>query len=251
MRRRFSANKRHSIEYWMYGLHAVRCALQNTARSKKRLFVTSNVLSKIQGSLSTTAIAYEIVNVQQLNKILPGCVHQGIALLTNTLISDDIEALFNITTGELPRVAVLDKVTDPQNIGSVLRSAWFFGLKAVITSFHDSPAENATIAKSASGALEFIPYIQVKNIGHSLNDIRNYGYSVVGLGHEACCDMEDYEPIRHSALAIVLGAEGKGLSPGAIKACDTICRIPSSGSDGICLNVSNAAALAMYIARIR
>jgi 23S rRNA (guanosine2251-2'-O)-methyltransferase len=148
-----------------------------------------------------------------------------------------------------PRVVLLDRVSDPHNVGAILRSAEVFGARAVIAPRHHSAPETGALAKTASGALERQPYLRVRNLADTMQELRAMGYVLLGLDGEGARDIDaGLQDIRNRAVALVLGAEGPGLRPRTRETCDEVVRIGTSGGFGS-LNVSNAAAVALYAAR--
>ena len=139
----------------------------------------------------------------------------------------------------------MDRVTDPNNVGAILRSAEVFGAQAVISPFRYAASETGALAKTASGALERQPYLRVKNLSTTLEKLKEMGYFVFGMDAEAKTDLNDLSNLKKGPLVIVLGAEGPGLRQKTKKCCDLLVKIPSSKQFGS-LNVSNAAAIALY-----
>jgi len=142
-------------------------------------------------------------------------------------------------------VLVLDQITDPHNVGAILRTAAAFAVAAVVTTARHSPEATGVLAKSASGALEWVPIVIVQNLARALNEMKEQGFLVVGLDSDAGDDLA--ATALSSPLALVLGAEGKGLRQGTRAACDRLARLDLPGAIKS-LNVSNAAALALYVA---
>lgn len=234
---------------WLFGLHAVRDALENPRREKTRLIVTRNAADRLAAAIEASGIAPEIADARRFTAPLdPQSVHQGAALETRPLDWGSVSEVC-APQGEAPLVLLLDRVSDPHNVGAVLRSAEVFGARAVIAPHRHSAPETGALAKTASGALERQPYLRVPNLANAIGALKEMGYGVVGLdgAGEASLAGAAAEFAR-APLALALGAEGPGLRELTTKLCDRIARIPASGEFGS-LNVSNAAAVALYAAR--
>lgn len=227
----------------LYGLHTVRAALQNPERSLVKLSVTQNALVRLEiGRADEQAFPVEIVTPQDLDKVLgPDAIHQGVMLETRPLPLRRLEALT-----DSPLVLVLDQVTDPHNVGAIMRTAVAFGAGAVITTQRHSPTESGVMAKSASGALELIPYIQITNLADALGQLQKLGFYSIGLDSEGPVPLEG--AFQGQKLALVLGAEGKGLRQKTRETVDALARLDMPGAIKS-LNVSNAAAIALYASR--
>ncbi|THD72615.1 23S rRNA (guanosine(2251)-2'-O)-methyltransferase RlmB [Thalassobius vesicularis] len=232
---------------WLFGLHAVRDALLNPHREKLRLVVTKNAMDKLADAIPSAGLEPEIVDPRKFNvPIDPNSVHQGAALEVKPL---DWGRLEDVCVGKPdlpPRVVVLDRVTDPHNVGAILRSAEVFGACAVIGTRHHSAPETGALAKTASGALERQPYLRVRNLAEGIEALQKMGYLVLGLAGEADQTIEAaLEGKRDRPVALVLGAEGPGLREKTRETVDALVRIDFPGGFGS-LNVSNAAAVALY-----
>lgn len=236
---------------WLFGLHAVRDALANPAREKLRLVVTKNAFDKLEAAIAEAGIAPEIVDPRRFDvPIDEGSVHQGAAMEVRPLNWGKLEDLAISGTGE-PLLVLLDRVTDPHNVGAILRSAEVFGARAVIAPRHHSAPETGALAKTASGALERQPYLKVTNLADAMVELKEMGYTLVGLDGQADMTLaEALVPTRGRPLALVMGAEGPGLRERTRETCDVIARIPYDGAFGS-LNVSNAAAVSLYAAATR
>ena len=233
---------------WLFGLHAVRDALANPAREKLRLVVTQNALDRL--SPLPDGIEAEIADARSFDRSVPlppESVHQGAALEVKPLKWGSLADLALSGPGR-PLLVALDRVTDPHNVGAILRSAEVFGARAVIAPSRHSAPETGALAKTASGALERQPYLRVGNLADALIELQAMGYVVLGLDG----DGEESMPEALAALAgrpicLVLGAEGPGLRERTRETCDRVLRIPFAADFGS-LNVSNAAAVALYAA---
>ena len=233
---------------WLFGLHAVRDALLNPRREKLRLIVTRNAADKLADAIAAAGIAPEEADARRFSAPLdPGSVHQGAALEVRPL---NWGSLAEVCIGaEAPRVILLDRVTDPHNVGAILRSAEVLGASAVIGTRHHSAPETGALAKAASGALERQPYLRVRNLAETIIALQGMGYLVLGLDGEAEQTIEAaLEGRTGRAVALVLGAEGPGLRARTRETVDALVRIAAAGGFGS-LNVSNAAALALYASR--
>ena len=233
---------------WLFGLHAVRDALQNPAREKLRLMVTPNAQAKLEEAINVAGITPEVVDPRKFRPPLdPGSVHQGAVLEAKPLNWGRLE---DVCIGDkAPRVLLLDRVTDPHNVGAILRTAEVLGASAVIGTRHHAAPETGALAKAASGALERQPYLRVRNLADAIRALQDMGYLVLGLDGEAAQTVEGaLKGKRDRAVALVLGAEGPGLREKTRETADGLVRIDASGGFGS-LNVSNAAAIALYASR--
>ena len=239
---------------WLFGLHAVRDALLNPARDKLRLMVTRNAADKLSDAIATAGIPPEVVDTRKFAPPIDAhSVHQGAALEARPLDWGPLAACCAQGTGDMPdrppRVVLLDRVSDPHNVGAILRSAEVFGARAVIAPRHHSAPETGALAKAASGALERQPYLRVRNLADAMQELRAMGYLLLGLDGDATSDIDAaLHGARDRAVGLVLGAEGPGLRPRTRQTCDALVRIGAAGGFGS-LNVSNAAAVALYAAR--
>ena len=234
---------------WLFGLHAVRDALLNPRRERLRLVITKNALDKLADAVAEAGIEPEIADPRKFPVPLdPSSVHQGVALEVKPLDWGRVSDVCAGVLGRVPRVVLLDRVTDPHNVGAILRSAEVFGACAVIGMRHHAAPETGALAKSASGALERQPYLRVKNLADTMEELKSMGYLVLGLDGEATQTVgEAVEGRRDQPVALVMGAEGPGLREKTRETCDALVRIPFAGEFGS-LNVSNAAAVALYAA---
>ena len=235
---------------WLHGNHAVMAALENPMRKIKRLMVTKRSHDQYQEGLTKIHLQHralhpEIATIEVFDKNLPtDAVHQGIALLTEPLPDAHMDECCTIIKGEKNLVLILDQVTDPHNVGAIIRSAAAFGAKAIITTDRHSPPESGVLAKSASGALEALPWVRVTNLSRALDQLATMGYWRVGLDGHAKQIIEEVD--FGDNIALVLGAEGKGIRKGTADHCDGLVKLPISRAIES-LNVSNAAAIALYV----
>lgn len=232
---------------WLYGDHAVAAALANLHRRCLRLVGPDRrtVDALVADIPAERQPAIEILDRSEVDALLPpGAVHQGIALLA-ALLPDRSVADICEAAKETPnaRVVILDQVTDPQNVGAVLRSAAAFGAMAVIMQDRHAPPATGALARAASGALERVALVRAVNLNRALGELKDAGFWTIGLDGSAPASLAATRPDGKTAL--VLGAEDRGLRRLTREACDTLARIPIS-SEVESLNVSNAAAIALY-----
>lgn len=241
--------KAASETIWLFGLHAVRDALQNPRREKLRLVLTRNAAAKLEPAIAEAGIVPEIADARKFPVPLdPGSVHQGAALEARPLDWGALDQVV-LRPDARPLVLFLDRVTDPHNAGAILRSAEVFGAAAVIAPHRYSAPETGALAKTASGALERQPYLRVTNLARAMEQVRAMGFVLLGLDGTGAATLEEaLDQERSGALGLVLGAEGPGLREKTRDTCDVLVRIDGAGDFGS-LNVSNAAAVALYAAR--
>ena len=244
MRRKARQSTKAENRPRFWGRHAVAAALDNPERQVKRIWVTREAAAQFDFDPSipiTFAVAAD------LGRLVPGdAPHQGIVI--------EAERLEEIWLGDVLDGAedgrpllVLDQVTDPHNVGAILRSAAAFGALALVTQDRHSPPESGALAKAASGALEAVPWVRVVNLARALDEIAEAGFWRVGLAGEA--EMSIAEAMGPNRIALVLGAEGEGMRHNTQAHCDALARLPIS--DRVeSLNVSNAAAIALYAATV-
>jgi 23S rRNA (guanosine2251-2'-O)-methyltransferase len=236
---------------WLFGLHAVRDALGNPRRTRRRLVVTRNAADRLAEAIAASGMTPEIAEPRRFPvRLDPQSVHQGAALEVEPLDWGSVSEVC-APRGGAPRVLLLDRVTDPHNVGAVLRSAEVFGARAVIAPHRHSAPETGALAKAASGALERQPYLRVPNLAAAIAGLKGMGYAVVGLDGAAEATLDAaVAGFGDRPLTLALGAEGPGLRALTAELCDRLARIPAAGGFGS-LNVSNAAAVALYAARSR
>jgi 23S rRNA (guanosine2251-2'-O)-methyltransferase len=227
---------------WLWGRHAVLAALTNPARKLLRLVATEDNAAELQ---ALGGPAPQILGKDELQRLLPpSAVHQGMALVAKPLkplgIEDVIEGLGSRADAV---VVVLDQVTDPHNIGAVLRSAAAFGAAALIVPDRNAPDISGTLAKSASGAVEHVPLVRVVNLNRALDQLKKAGFWTVGLDGAAERTLASHK--LSGRVCLVLGSEGEGMRRLTREACDLMAKLPTGGPIAS-LNVSNAAAIALY-----
>lgn len=224
----------------LYGWHTVTAALANPRRRIRKLLVTENAAWRLTHDNIALPIAPQIVRPSEIDQRLGlDAVHQGLLVEADPLPSPDIGTLTQEGI-----VLVLDQITDPHNVGAIMRSAAAFAVKAIVTTARHSPEATGVLAKSASGALEVVPLVLVQNLARALTGLNDRGFMTVGLdsaGSENLAAIELRQP-----LALVLGAEGKGLRQLTRDTCSAVARLDMPGHIKS-LNVSNAAVLALYI----
>jgi 23S rRNA (guanosine2251-2'-O)-methyltransferase len=233
------------MKHWLYGIHTVRHALQNSQRRLHQLCLVPDLAHKWAQDLKAWTISPKIIKTcskEQIATNLPsGAVHQGVALLTEPLPTLNLE---DISWPETAIVVILDEVTDPHNIGAVLRSAAAFGVSAVITPTHHAPTQAfGTVFKTACGGGEYVPWITVTNLARTLEDLKTQGFWCYGFAETAQESL--YAHQFSGRVALVLGAEGEGLRALTIKKCDVMLSLPTH-SQFSTLNISNASAIALY-----
>lgn len=235
---------------WLFGLHAVRDALLNDRRTRLRLIITKNAADKLASAIEASGMQPEISDPRKFSAPLdPGSVHQGAALEVKPLNWGTLEDVALATWQAAPRLVLLDQVTDPHNVGAILRSAEVFGANAVIGTQRHSAPETGALAKTASGALERQPYLRLRNLADTILQLQSMGYIVFGLDGTAETTIEAaLSDRRDRPVALVLGAEGPGLRQRTKETVDGLVRIDYAANFGS-LNVSNAAAVALYAAR--
>ena len=225
----------------LWGRHAVEAALKNPARIHRKLWATHEALEALDGELPEN-FPVEFADTPDLDRLVArDAPHQGLVLECAPL--EDIH-LDEVLSGDAGRpIVVLDQVTDPHNLGAVMRSAAAFGAAALITQDRHAPPEGGVVAKAASGALEVLPWVRVVNLARALEEIAEAGYWRIGLAGEAETTLGEALPT--GPVALVLGAEGPGMRPNIAGHCDALARLPIDASIES-LNVSNAAAVALY-----
>jgi 23S rRNA (guanosine2251-2'-O)-methyltransferase len=228
-----------------WGRHAVAAALDNPNRKVLKAWVTREAAAVMQFSSDVPLTHAE---GPDLARMVPhDAPHQGVVIEVEPLEDAWLDGLLH-DAGERAVLLVLDQVTDPHNVGAILRSAAAFGAIGIVTQDRHSPPESGVIAKAASGALERVPWVRVVNLARSLEDIGDAGFWRLGLTGDA--EMELKDALGPKRIALVLGAEGPGLRPNTREHCDALARLPISDAVDS-LNVSNAAAVALYAASTR
>ncbi|WP_336279095.1 TrmH family RNA methyltransferase [Bartonella sp. CB175] len=225
----------------LYGIHSVCAALKNPKRVFWHLYSTPNALKRLSIPESDLPCPVTLCSPKQLDSLVGSdAVHQGIVVETDPLKPCQLSEL---THTDL--VIVMDQITDPHNVGAIMRSAVAFKAEALITTYRHSPQESGVLAKAASGALELLNYITVRNLSEALQELHKSGFISFGLDSEGSLPLES--ALRGKKIALILGAEGKGLRK---KTRETVCTLTRLDMPGYIksLNVSNAATLALYAA---
>lgn len=231
----------------LFGMHPVEAALANPKRLIGRLQLTENAQRRLEPQIKARGVVPQLVAPKDLDRRLGNeTVHQGVMLETQALPEPTLEELAEAAK-ERPLV-VLDQVTDPHNVGAILRSAAVFGAAGLVMTRRHSPPLDGTLAKSASGALEHVPISLVANLARAIEELKDLGFLVVGLDGEAPQELAGIDWAQR--VALVLGAEGKGLRQLTRERCDQLCRIAAEGPIAS-LNVSNAAAVSLHFASFR
>lgn len=225
----------------LYGRHAVFAALDNPERSFRKLWLTPQTAKTI---VIPSGLTVQYGDDHDLGRLCPAdAPHQGYVL--------EVEPLDNVWLGDILKDAddgdnrpllILDQVTDPHNVGAMMRSALAFNARAIITQDRHSPAESGVLARSASGALEHLPWVRTVNLARALGEIGDAGFWRIALDGTAEATLES--ALSKSQPALVLGSEGDGLRHLTIENCDQVAKLPITGVES--LNVSNAAAIALY-----
>jgi 23S rRNA (guanosine2251-2'-O)-methyltransferase len=223
----------------IYGAHPVEAVLSNPRRTIKALWATKNALDRLKERLPRLPAEVQVIHPRSLDSRLGSdAVHQGLLVEAVPLPQPRLD--------EIPRqglVVMLDQVTDPHNVGAVLRSCAAFAVTAVVTTARHSPESSGVLFKAASGATEIVPFVKVTNLARAIEELKSYGFRVAGLDSAAAQTIE--EAMLDSPLALVVGAEGKGLRHLTRQTCDELVRLDLPGPIKS-LNVSNACALALY-----
>ena len=228
----------------LWGKHAVAAALDNPKRRVLKAWATREAAGFMQFPKD---VAVTLADVADLGRLVPNdAPHQGVVIEVESLEEAWLDELLT-GAGDRALVLVLDQVTDPHNVGAILRSAAAFGAIGIVTQDRHSPPESGVVAKAASGALERVPWARVVNLARALEEIGEAGFWRIGLTGDAATPLAD--ALGPPRVALVLGAEGPGLRPNTREHCDALARLPIS--DAVeSLNVSNAAAVALYAASI-
>jgi 23S rRNA (guanosine2251-2'-O)-methyltransferase len=244
MSRRKKSHQSHGSAHRprLWGKHAVAAALDNPDRKILKAWATREASSFMQFPKD---VPVTLADVADLGRLVPhDAPHQGVVIEVEPLEDAWLDGLLS-GAGEQAVLLVLDQVTDPHNVGAILRSAAAFGAVGIVTQDRHSPPESGALAKAASGALERVPWARVVNLARALEEIGDAGFWRIGLTGEADTDLKD--ALGPQRVALVLGAEGPGLRQNTREHCDALARLPIS--DAIeSLNVSNAAAVALYAA---
>ncbi len=223
----------------LYGVHPVAEALKNPKRRFVSLLASKNAADRIAAEIAAAKLTPEIIHPRELDRRLGAdAVHQGLLLEAKPLAQPRLDQIEKSGI-----VVLLDQVTDPHNVGAILRTCAAFRVTALVTTARHSPEGSGVLFKSASGAYEHVPYVKVTNLARAMDEMKTYGFRVFGLDSEASASITEIDPAP--PLAIVMGAEGKGLRQLTRTSCDELVRLDLNGPIKS-LNVSNAAAIALF-----
>lgn len=228
-------------QYYMYGTHAVLAAANNKSRNIKQIYCLSKHASELKKKIPN--IPVEVVqNDFIIKKIGKDQTHQGVIALVNTIFKNGLESID--LHQPKAKIAILDQISDPQNIGAIIRSAAAFGIKTVILPNDNSPEENATIAKTACGCLELVDIVKVTNLKNTIDKLKDLGFWIAGLDASGDANTSTLKDL--DKIAFIIGSEGKGMRRLTTKSCDFLVKIPIS-KDVESLNASNAASIIFYL----
>ena len=228
-------------QYYMYGTHAVLAAAKNKSRNIKQIYCLSKHADELKKKILNVPV--EIVqNDFIIKKIGKDQTHQGVIALVNTIFKNGLESAD--LQQPKAKIAILDQISDPQNIGAIIRSAAAFGIKTIILPNDNTPEENATIAKTACGCLELVDIIKVTNLKNTIDKLKDLGFWIAGLDASGDTNTDTLKNI--DKIAFIIGSEGKGMRRLTTKSCDFLVKIPIS-QDVESLNASNAASIIFYL----
>ena len=240
--KRSKTNKENS-DYYMFGLHAVKAAIENPDRRKHELWISQNARAKIFSNTKIPAIPIFNLDKSKNLPILESKVHQGAILKVSPLRQlSEIDEISKTKQAKL--VVILDKVSDPQNVGAIIRSSLFFNCNAIINAFKGGSSENGSLVKAASGAFEQVHYIQVANIAQTISKLKKIGFFIIGLDENSVDKISSIEK-GNSDIALVFGAEGKGIRRLTREHCDLLVSIDGNHSFSS-LNVSTAVGITLF-----
>ncbi len=223
----------------IYGVHPVAEALKNPKRRFVSLLASKNAADRIAGEIAEAKLAPEIIHPRELDRRLGAeAVHQGLLLEAKPLTQPRLDQI-----GKSGIVVLLDQVTDPHNVGAILRTCAAFRVTALVATARHSPEGSGVLFKSASGAYEHVPYVKVTNLARAIEELKTYGFRILGLDSEAPASVAEIDSAP--PLAIVMGAEGKGLRQLTRASCDELVKLDLDGPIKS-LNVSNAAAITLF-----
>jgi 23S rRNA (guanosine2251-2'-O)-methyltransferase len=228
-------------KYYMYGKHPVLAALENPNRKIEKVLCTQKFFDLHAKKILTHR--HDIVNENILDKLIGKNPHQGIIAHTQSIFLDSISSMISPKNSKL---VILDGITDPQNVGSIIRNAAALGIDGVILPKNGSPDENGTVAKSASGSLEIIPIAKVTNIARTIELLKSSGFWIIGFDTKS--DKHATSEILSGKVAMIFGSEDDGLRRLTSQNCDLLVKIPINSMTES-LNVANATAIAFYLAR--
>ena len=226
----------------LYGKHAVMSALENPNRKIKKLLCTVENATYVKSKYPNLNVV--TVDKKEIDKLIPDATHQGYALFCNPLDNLSIEELCEMASNKSKcNVLILDQVTDPQNIGAIIRSCAAFGTMALIVQDKNSPQESGAMAKAAAGTMELVPVVRVTNLARSIETLKKNGFWIVGMDGYAKNNVDKID--KDAKLAVIMGSEGSGMRRLVEESCDINVRLPIN--DRVeSLNVSTAAAIILY-----
>lgn len=247
-RGKYQKKTNKSSPYFIFGTHSVVAAVQNKKRVIHELMMTDSAALRFKDKtkLLPNNISEKIVikSFDYMNNIHQSeHPHQGIILHTEPLAQPELEDIFPLLNVDSNRIVVLDQITDPHNVGAILRSAAAFGAKAILLPKDNSPQESAIMVKASSGAIESIPLIKVTNLARAIETLKQWHFWCLGLDGHTSSELSDCK--NHDNIALIMGSEGKGLRRLTREKCDLLVKIPIH-EQMESLNVSNAAAIALY-----
>jgi 23S rRNA (guanosine2251-2'-O)-methyltransferase len=230
---------------WIFGKHAVISALESTKRIVFSLMLTNGAYEELKSAAMLPKTGVEIVDISRISSIIgKGAVHQGYAALVSSVQKIDVKTLLKtLKDKKRSMIIALDQITDPNNVGSIIRSAVAFGADAIITTKDNAVIDSPSLAKASSGGIEDIEVATVSNLVMSLKQFREAGYWVIGMDANTKATINKI--VEYDKVVIVMGSEGEGLRRLTIENCDLILKIPMTAKMES-LNVSNAAAIAMF-----
>ena len=239
---RFKKTKQ-TCDYYMFGLHAVKAAIKNPNRKKYELWVSQNARVKIFNDTEIPKIPIFNLSKSKNLPISEDKVHQGAILRVSPLKQpSDIRDIHNNKQPKL--IVILDKVSDPQNVGTIIRSSLFFNCDAIINTLNGGSGENGSLVKAASGAFEQVRYIQVANIAQTIIELKKFGFTIIGLDENAPNKISSFNS-ESNDMAIVFGAEGKGIRRLTKEYCDMLLSIDGNHTFSS-LNVSTAVGITLF-----
>jgi 23S rRNA (guanosine2251-2'-O)-methyltransferase len=241
--KKISKHIKEKSDYYMFGLHAVKAAIENPKRKKHELWISQNARTKIFSSLKMPSIPIFNLDKSKNLPISENTVHQGAILKVSPLKQpSDIHEISKTKQPKL--VVILDKVSDPQNVGAIIRSSLFFNCNAIINSINGGSSENGSLVKAASGAFEQVRYVEVTNIVQTIIKLKKIGYFVIGLDEKSRDKISSITKEKGD-IAVVFGAEGKGIRRLTREHCDQLVSIDGNHSFSS-LNVSTAVGISLF-----
>lgn len=227
----------------IYGKHAVLAAIANPNRQIIKVMATKESLPELKGKIAENKIA--VVDRREIDKILPRDIpHQGLLVVATQLQSYALEEICDMAEEKQNcHLLILDQVTDPQNIGAIIRTSVAFGCLAIILQDKNSPQESGALLKAAAGTYEQLPICRVTNLSRSIDQLKRSGFWIVGMDGYAKTNVDEME--KSGKLAVIMGSEGKGMRRLVEESCDVTIRLPIAPTVES-LNVSTAAAIVLY-----